>query len=191
MITDFAKALAKLDVQWILLIYTVILVLLLLLFRKLPKTRPYVGQLMLLSGILLMGILFYIITFSFKVSKFSTGATARTMPQFWVILLVPISIATFFAIIGKNSVPDKKFNRWKLVIMTILLVVASVMLFDYIGYYVSSAVFLVLLMLLMEERRPAMLISVPVGWVVFTYFVFQKLLFISLPVGKLFEKLLS
>lgn len=186
---EFAKALASLQFGWILLGYAVILAILFVIFRKIEKTKPYVGQLMVLSAVCLMALLFFILTFSFKTSKMATGATARSMPQTWCIALIPVALLCLKSILDGSSKPDEPFGRWKLVVIVAVAIFASVFLFQYIGYYLSSAIFLLLLMWLMEERRPVVLAAVPIGWCVFTYFVFAKFLFISLPVGSLFSGL--
>ena len=45
------------------------------------------------------------------------------------------------------------------------------------------------MMFLLRERKVAVLVGVPVGWVLFTYFVFAKLLYITLPIGSLWTNL--
>ncbi|MCC8060569.1 MAG: tripartite tricarboxylate transporter TctB family protein [Clostridiales bacterium] len=186
----FAKTLASLSPYWVILGFVVILAALFLLFRANAKTRPFCGQLLVLSAICLMAALFFILTFSFKVSKMATGASAATMPRAWVVCLIPVAILCFVSILGKSGVPDAPFGaNWKRVIIVIVAIFVDVFLFKYIGYYVSSAVFLIFLMLLMGERRLACLAAVPVGWCVFTYFVFAKFLFISLPTGSLWASI--
>ena len=67
---------------------------------------------------------------------------------------------------------------------------ASVLLFQWIGYYLSSAIFIVTVMIAMGEKNKLQLILTPIIWCVFTYFVFDRLLFISLPIGSLFKGIL-
>ena len=86
--------------------------------------------------------------------------------------------------------PDKKFDRWVFALLVGLGSIVSVMLFQWIGYYLSSALFIVIVMIAMGERNWIQLTLTPIIWCVFTYFVFNKLLFISLPVGSLFKGIL-
>ena len=85
---------------------------------------------------------------------------------------------------------DKKFDRWVFALLVGLGSIVSVMLFQWIGYYLSSALFIVIVMIAMGERNWIQLTLTPIIWCVFTYFVFNKLLFISLPVGSLFKGIL-
>lgn len=181
----FAKSIEALPAWVILLAFLAIMVGLFFVYRAGKKTRPYAGQLLVLSGICLIALLFYILTFGFKVSKLATGATAATMPRVWCIALIPVAALCAYSIF-RSKKADEPFGRWKLVFIVIIAVFLSVFLYQYIGYYLSSALFILLLMLL-EERKPLPLVAVPVCWMLFSYFVFAKFLFISLPKGQLFS----
>ena len=63
-------------------------------------------------------------------------------------------------------------------------------MFPYIGYYLSSAIFIVLVMLGMGEKNKIQLVVTPLAWCLFTYVVFDRLLFIRLPIGLFFKGLL-
>ena len=187
---DFAKLLADLNVVWYLLFLAVAEAILFVVFRRSKKLRPYTGQLMLLSGFLLLALVFFLLTFSFKVTKMASGVSARSMPQLWVILIVISAALVIVNILQGKEPEDEPLGRWQLSVIVLVLCVVSVALFSYIGYYLSSGLFILAFMLLLGERRPVPLIAAPVCWCVFTYFVFNKFLFITLPVGSLFQALL-
>ena len=67
---------------------------------------------------------------------------------------------------------------------SILLVLYLVML-PWIGYLVTTGLFLVTAMIMLGERRPVTVLGVTVGWLVFSYLVFVKLLYVQLPAGRL------
>lgn len=184
----FSKWLASLDYYWILLGAVVLMAILFFIFRANPKTRRVTGQLMTLSCMCVMTLLYYILTFSLRVSKMSesTGFTARTMPRLWCALMVPIAIAAFVEIIRKGE-SDEKFGRWGLALGVALGSIFSVVMFNFLGYYISSAVFIFAVMWVMKERRWKMLVITPIAWIAFTYFVFQRMLYIGLPSGMLFD----
>ena len=158
------------------------------LFNAIPRTKPVKAQLLCVVGMDLITLLFYVLTFSLRVSKMAaqSGATPRTMPQLWAALMLVASIGAYVAILKKDNKPDAKFDRWVFALMVGLGSFVSVFLFQWIGYYLSSALFIVVVMLAMGEKNKLQLILTPIIWCVFTYFVFDKLLFISLPVGSLF-----
>ena len=190
--TEFSKWLSSLSYGWILGGLALLLIGFYFLFNAIPRTKPVKGQLLCLVGIDLITLLFFILTFSLRVSKMAaqSGATPRTMPQLWAVLMVPASIGAFVAILRKDNKPDKKFDRWVFALLVGLGSMASVLLFQWIGYYLSSAIFIVTVMVAMGEKNKLQLILTPIIWCVFTYFVFDRLLFISLPIGSLFKGIL-
>ena len=161
------------------------------LFNAIPRTKPVKAQLLCVVGMDLITLLFYILTFSLRVSKMAaqSGATPRTMPRLWAFLMLLASVGAYIAILKKDNKPDKEFNRWVFALMVALGSIVSVVLFQWIGYYLSSAIFIVTVMIAMGEKNKLQLILTPIIWCVFTYFVFNKFLFISLPVGSLFKGL--
>ena len=161
------------------------------LFNAIPRTKPVKAQLLCVVGMDLITLLFYILTFSLRVSKMaaSSGATPRTLPRLWALLMLLASIGAYIAILKKDNKPDEKFNRWVFALMVGLGSIVSVVLFQWIGYYLSSAIFIVTVMIAMGEKNKLQLILTPILWCIFTYFVFNKFLFISLPVGSLFKGL--
>ena len=162
------------------------------LFNAIPRTKPVKVQLLCVVGMDLITLLFYILTFSLRVSKMAaqSGATPRTMPRLWAFLMIFASIGAYIAILKKDNKPDAKFDRWVFALLVALGSIVSVILFQWIGYYLSSALFIVTVMIAMGEKNKLQLILTPVLWCVFTYFVFNKFLFISLPVGSLFKGIL-
>ena len=162
------------------------------LFNAIPRTKPVKAQLLCVVGMDLITLLFYILTFSLRVSKMAaqSGATPRTMPRLWAFLMIFASIGAYIAILKKDNKPDAKFDRWVFALLVALGSIVSVILFQLIGYYLSSALFIVTVMIAMGEKNKLQLILTPVLWCVFTYFVFNKFLFISLPVGSLFKGIL-
>ena len=160
-----------------------------LLFGIREKTKRVRVQLLCLCGMDLVTLLFYLLTFNLRVSKLAAeaGATPRTMPRLWALLMALASIGAFFAIIRSDNKPDEKFNRWVFALLVGVGSIFSVILFQYIGYYLASAIFIFVVMIAMGERNKLQLILVPVIWCVFTYFVFYKMLYIKLPFGSLFS----
>ena len=161
-------------------------------FNAIPRTKPVKAQLLCVVGMDLITLLFYILTFSLRVSKMAaqSGATPRTMPRLWAFLMIFASIGAYIAILKNDNKPDAKFDRWVFALLVALGSIVSVILFQWIGYYLSSALFIVTVMIAMGEKNKLQLILTPVLWCVFTYFVFNKFLFISLPVGSLFKGIL-
>lgn len=176
---------------FVLIGFAVIMVGVVLAYRAFPKTKPFAGQLSLITGFCLFTLLFFLMTFDFRVNKMmrDAGTTASTIPHAWAILMVPCAIMVFINIFSATNKPDEPFEKWQLALGIGVAALASVFLFDVIGYYLSSVLFLLLMMFLMRERRVVILVAVPVIWCIFVYFVFDKLLYMGLPTGSLFAGL--
>lgn len=155
------------------------------------RTKAVRLQLLVLCAMDLVTLLFFLLTFSLRVSKLAreTGATPRTVPRLWALLMLFASIGAFFAII-RNAKPDDPFHHWIFALLVGIGSIFSVVMFPYIGYYLSSAIFIVLVMLGMGEKNKIQLVVTPLAWCLFTYVVFDRLLFIRLPIGLFFKGLL-
>ena len=160
--------------------------------RPFKKLHPYTGQILVLVGIFWIGLLFYFITFSFRVPRFtSVATTGATVPRFWFYVLIPITILAFIPMLNGHEVPDgKRGNLWR-VGSVLGILVLSLVGFSYIGYYLSSAIFLVVVMWVLDCRNKIELVTIPVGWVIFSYFFFARFLYVRLPIGSLFSWLLG
>ncbi len=190
---SFSKWLTGLSYWWILLGFVAIMAGLFFLFGIWQRTKRVRVQLLCLCGMDLVTLLFYLLTFNLRVSKLAaeSGATPRTMPRLWAFLMLLASIGAFVAIIKSDNKPDEPFNRWIFALLVGVGSIFSVIMFQYIGYYLSSAIFIFIVMIAMGERNKLQLILVPVIWCLFTYFVFYKMLFIKLPFGTLFSWLIK
>ena len=187
--TAFSTWLSKLSYGWILGGIAAVLIGFYFLFNAIPRTKHVKAQLLCVVGMDLITLLFFILTYSLRVSKMAaqSGATPRTLPRLWALLMLLASIGAYVAILKKDNKPDKGFDRWVFALLVGLGSIVSVLLFQWIGYYLSSAIFIVVVMVAMGEKNKLQLILTPIIWCAFTYFVFNKLLFISLPVGSLFK----
>ena len=174
---------------WTALIFVALMVAFWVLYTFVPRLKPYRGQLMVITFICLFTLLLFLYTFSFRIKKIMKYTNAATMPRTWVALMVPVILLVVVSILNGSTQPDEPFKRWKLALGIGVAVFASVFLFDYIGYYLSSALFLVLMMWLMKERKILRLVLTPICWCLFTWLVFDKLLYITLPTGQLFQSL--
>ncbi len=161
------------------------------LIRPFKRLHPYTGQVLVLAGVFWIGLLFFMITYSFPMPRFAAVATtAATIPRFWFYVLIPVTLLAFIPMLRGEEQPDPKWGSvWRVAIVFGVLV-ASLFAFRYIGYYLSSAIFLVVVMWLLESRSKIELVAVPVGWMIFSYFFFARLLYVRLPVGTLFAGLL-
>ena len=155
---------------------------------RFKSLRPYLGQLLVLCAILWMSIVFFLISFSFPVPRFGGGVTeAGTIPRVWFYAIVPTIALAFFHILKGKGDPDPKWGNVRNVGIVLGTLIISISLFQFIGYYISSAAFIIVTMWLLGSRSKVELIAVPAGWVLFSHFIFARLLSVRLPIGDLWS----
>jgi hypothetical protein len=84
-----------------------------------------------------------------------------------------------------DTEPDRS-HIWQVLQFSMLLGLYLMML-PWIGYLLTTGLFLVTAMIMLGERRPVTVASVTVGWLLFSYLVFVKLLYVQLPAGRLLQ----
>ena len=112
--TALSNWLNSLSYGWVLGGLAVLMIGFYFLFNAIPRTKPVKGQLLCVVGMDLVTLLFFILTFSLRVSKMAaeSGATPRTMPRLWAFLMLLASIGAYIAILRKDNKPDAGFDRW-------------------------------------------------------------------------------
>ncbi|MBR1606290.1 MAG: hypothetical protein IJ664_01155, partial [Clostridia bacterium] len=83
--TAFSTWLSKLSYGWILGGIAAVLIGFYFLFNAIPRTKHVKAQLLCVVGMDLITLLFFILTYSLRVSKMAaqSGATPRTLPRLW------------------------------------------------------------------------------------------------------------
>lgn len=192
-VKEFATFVSKMNPLYLMLVTAAVLVVLGMILHQIKRLDPYKGQILVLCALLWVALVFTVITFSFHEGKgaLATATKASTMPRLWAGLMVPVAVLILAPIWKGQVKPDEKFGNWKLPLIVLCLVVACVAAFKYIGYYISSGLMILGIMILLKQKNKAVLIGLPLAWIAFTYGVFAKLLFIPLPVGRIFEGLLG
>jgi hypothetical protein len=176
------------------LIFVVFLGLIFAVIRPFKKLRPYRGQLILLAAVFWMGLLFYIISYSFPVPRglMASNTNASTIPRAWFYSLVAATALALLPIFTAKETPDPEWGGSLKNIGIILgFLIISVVMFKFIGYYLSSALFVVATLWVLGVRKKIQLITLPLGWLVFSYFIFARLLYVQLPVGIIFSRFVS
>lgn len=145
------------------------------------------AELLILSGYLILAVLLYRSTASYPTSV--QGSTALYVRFLGMALAVFCSLELFLWFKNRKQVETEKLTIaavparfWGLFI---LLLIYSTAL-SYLGFYISSALFLPLAMLMLGAKKPLSLSLTSVGVLLFVYLVFEKLLEVPLPEGSLF-----
>lgn len=128
----------------------------------------------------------------------SNGVGAAAIPRLWIWFLAPVCAVLLFqafcslAAEGDHDKRPVATTAATSLIHTpvapfIVLMTIYVPCVWLLGYFVSTFLFLVAAMLLLGERRVGRVVGIATAWLVFSYAVFARLLFVPLPVGILRE----
>jgi len=99
------------------------------------------------------------------------------------ILLILKSWKSTEKIILYESKDEKGIIR---VVATVIIFLIYIFMIDFLGFFISSFIFIIILMLSFGVRQWIKLISVPIIILLFLYFLIKKILFFPLPEGIFF-----
>lgn len=143
------------------------------------KLKAYSGQTIIPLGMIVFSLVLWVVTLGFP----SEEAGPAVIPLLWIFWLILLSLVILvFCFTGRID-KDPKRGRMGFLGLGVGLVVVYYFAMDYLGYFLSSFLFLVIAMYMLSYRKPLTILLVGTGWVLFSYLVFYKFLYIQLPLG--------
>lgn len=145
------------------------------------------AEILLLIGFLIMAVLLYRSSATFpEVVQRSTAAYVR----FLAICIAGLSIIEILLWVKNRSTAEKKMldltsapvRFWSLLI----LMFAYAMLLEPLGFYLASALFLPITMVVLGARKKLQILLTTGGVLIFVYIVFAQLLSVPLPESTFF-----
>ncbi len=143
------------------------------------EKKKYFGNILLPSALIALSIVFLAITFSFPEEE----AGPDTIPHLWIFWTILLCSGILFQVFRGTIDPDPKSGRIGFLLLVMVILAAYYFAMETMGYFLSSFLFLVVLMHILSYKRKLIIYIVSTGWVLFSYIVFYKLLFIQLPLG--------
>ena len=140
----------------------------------------------ILSGIFLwISIFFFYQTMLFDIPDGLNITSPALIPRIWSVTLFVVVIWNIInEIKGKNK--PVKTGNYKLTGKILVLLLIYFLAIPYIGYFLTTPVFLLAVMYLLGYRKWSIMTINALGFVLFSYVVFDILLKIELPMGRLF-----
>jgi hypothetical protein len=148
--------------------------------------RRHQGNIMVPCSLIGVSVLFLVLSRDFPVTE---GVGPRVVPQLWsVVILILSGLVLVQVLRGRDTVPPR-VERLDLLGQVVAVLLGYFVAMNYLGYYLSTFLFIVLLLHILSYRRSVMsYLAIAGGWVLFSYLVFYKTLYTQLPLG-LFEGL--
>ena len=151
---------------------------------RFSRMRQYLGNILIPCCLIALSLVFLAITFRFRVEE----AGPALIPRLWIYMILVLSGIILGQIFrGKDEVVPK-IERTGLLLLVIVTLIGYFVAISFIGYFLSTFLFIVLLLNMLSYRKKLRIYLIAGGWCLFSYLVFYKLLYIQLPLG-FFESL--
>lgn len=119
----------------------------------------------------------------------------RMFPRIFIYIFIGLMVITLVSGIRKTLSPESANNsewwcRFEIIrypLLTGAFVVVYVALINLIGFYISTAVYLLVAMRTFGEKRWKVNLGVAVVILVFCYVLFDRALSVTLPIGMIFK----
>ncbi len=145
--------------------------------------KEMIGGFLVPATLLVLSVILAAIGMSFP----SEDVGPIVIPRLWGTILVIFCVAVIFAMFRDKSYKDPKPGNIKMLALVIGLLGVYFYSMELIGYFISSFLFLAIMMYLLSYRNHKVIWTVSVCWVGFSYLIFYKMLYISLPLGLVYE----
>ena len=152
------------------------------------KLRNYTGRIIVPLFFIEFASVFGIIALGFPEMK-GDEVGPGVVPALWILGILALSIFLFVkGIMGKEN-SDPEWGKIIKVITFIGMTILYLFVMQIIGYNLATLAYLIGGMLYLSYRNWKVMITISVGWVIFSYFIFFRLLYVPLPKGILIERI--
>ncbi|MEA2104404.1 MAG: tripartite tricarboxylate transporter substrate-binding protein [Candidatus Cloacimonadota bacterium] len=153
---------------------------------KSPK-RELLSRILIISFFLSLSLLFYILSFVFPES----GVVGPSVvPRLWIFLLIPLNLLLLIKTVSDKNIAEEHSGDVNKVLKFILFLAVYLVGIYFFGYYISSFVFVFMSMYMLGYRKFITMLIISFCWIIFSYLIFYRTLYVPLPIGRLFEILL-
>ncbi len=146
---------------------------------RFSRLRPYLGNILIPSCLVILSLLFLFLTFGFRVQE----AGPAVIPRLYIAVILVLSGIIFLQIFqGKEKVVPR-LERKGFLVLLMAIFIGYFLAMPYMGYFLSTFLFIVVMLHILAYRRKVLIWVIAGGWVLFSYILFYKLLYIQLPLG--------
>jgi putative tricarboxylic transport membrane protein len=145
--------------------------------------REFLGGFLVPATLIVFALILWAVSRSFP----DEDIGPKVIPQLWGTLLLVFCCYVIYSVLKRKTDPDPKTGNLKMLAVVVILLLVYFFAMEIIGYFLSSFLFLGILMYVLSYRNHKVIWSVSTGWVLFSYLIFYKMLYISLPLGAVYE----
>jgi len=149
--------------------------------------RHHAGRILFPVFFLGLSLVFLILLLNFPVKK-QTGIGAGVVPLLWIVGISAFSVLLLVRALLNREAKDPEWGHVGTVFVYLGWTILYLILMQYLGYFISTVLFLLGGMYYLNYRNWKVMIGLAAGWLLFSYFAFYRLLFVPLPAGTLLER---
>ena len=144
------------------------------------------GRVLVIGFFLIVSILFLLQSMNFPSSS---AVGPAVVPRLWIFMLIPLNLLLLFKTFQKNEEVAETGPRVDIVLCFVGFLVAYLFAMQVFGYFLSTFVFIIISLYYLGYRKWRNTFIIAGAWILFSYLVFYKTLYVPLPLGMLFENL--
>ncbi len=146
---------------------------------RFSKMRPYLGNILIPCGLIVVALVFLILTLGFRAEE----AGPALIPRLWIYLILILSgIVLWQALRGRDKAAPK-IEKTGMLALTMAMFIAYFLVMPYLGYFLSTFIFIVVMMHILSYPKKILIYVIAGGWCLCSYLIFYKLFYIQLPLG--------
>ena len=146
---------------------------------RFSRMRPYLGNILLPSYLIVLSLVFWVFTVDFP----EDVAGAAVIPRLYIFLILVLSGFILLQIFRGKEKAVPRLERKSFLFLVMAILIAYFLAMPWMGYFLSTFLFIVVLMHMLSYKQKGRIWLIAGGWVIFSYFLFYKLLYIQLPMG--------
>ncbi|TVQ28239.1 MAG: hypothetical protein EA370_16855 [Wenzhouxiangella sp.] len=144
--------------------------------------RPRAGELALLVALSSSALILLLMSLALPSANPVDPIGASGVPRLWIAFLLPLAAWQVWTCL-KLLPPEPEKLQTARTLATVGLFLAYLLLIPVIGYLLASLIYMPTLIWFLGYRRKRVIAALTVAWLLFSEFVFQRLLHVDLPRG--------
>jgi len=151
-----------------LVFFSVIIFLIIGFVVKRSSRKKYLGRIMLPIFFIMLSMIFFVISYSFP-SNEKVGPSV--IPRLWIFILIPLNIFLLIDILRQNKEIENIGENKNIVFGFIALLILYLISIFYLGYFISTFVFLFVGIYILGYRKYLTILLISLGWLLFSYLI--------------------
>jgi putative tricarboxylic transport membrane protein len=143
------------------------------------RLRPYLGNILIPSFLIILALVFLFLTFGFRDQE----AGPAVIPRLYIAVILVLTGIILLQVFRGQEKLVPKLDRKGFLVLLMAIFIAYFLAMPYIGYFLSTFLFIVVMLHILGYRKKVRIWFIAAGWILLSYVLFYKLLYIQLPLG--------